>query len=384
LSINFLPKYFSPWVALIFLFLSFGYAKIPYTSIPFGLIVFLVDWRNVLRLFKTKVGRYHILFCFAFLLFFFIRQVFEDPSIFLKNFLFSATLVYKSFVGLYAAYVFVYLINRKGSLIAGYIFFQISLMVISAFDENVYGALLLFQTAEATDVFGDIFGQRSVGFGLVHNEGVILLALMCILYVHLSRTSKFLKFILGVFIYLAAFCSRLLILIIPLWQIFMAKSIIIFVATLVSVALIFFDVQDGALAHVFEIYNYYQSNGELGTRSTDAIAEMRYAPDSVITWIIGDGKFFGDHGFYQDTDIGFSRIIFFGGLFGLFFYLMLNCWPLLLMRSNISITGFALPLFLMYVFIAGNVKGIAVQSFSFVVLIIYFNKASVSSFGRVN
>ncbi len=72
-------------------------------------------------------------------------------------------------------------------------------------------------------------------------------------------------------------------------------------------------------SHSFElILNYLNGNG-LTSKSTEHLATMYVFPDNLKTWLFGDG-FFTDvsgKGYYMSTDIGYLRIIFFIGLFGL-------------------------------------------------------------------
>lgn len=68
--------------------------------------------------------------------------------------------------------------------------------------------------------------------------------------------------------------------------------------------------------------------GEWRTGSNDKLATMYVFPDNPETWLIGDG-YFGDaeadlnymgesyEGYYQSTDVGYLRFIFYFGLIGL-------------------------------------------------------------------
>lgn len=359
-------KYSSPWFALLALVTAFGYPKVPFLGIPIAFIAFVLDWRNIIRMCTTDIGKMQILTCFTFFIFCILRIIFSDGLYWDRNLIFCFTLSYKAFVGLYLAYIFIYLLKNKRILIALFLLVQLLLMAVSAFNETLYSFLLLFQTAEATTVFGEIFGMRSLGFGVIHNEGVVALTLMYVLYVEFSGASKFLINALSVFVYFSAFSSRLVLALLPFWQIIKNGKIFLLVIILMVILVQYLDLSQGPLSQVFELYTYYNETGSIGSQSTNAISSMAYVPDSIGTWLIGDGQFFSESGFYQDTDIGFSRIIFFGGFVGVIFYIFLCCWPVFYLKNHSSKIKLILLVFLLYTYLVSNVKGINIQSWSFI------------------
>jgi hypothetical protein len=362
-----LLKYTSPWLALGVLFVTFGYPKIPFLGIPIAFIAIFFDWKNVIRICRTNVGKMQILTCFVFFIFCSLRVILGDFLYWDRNLIFCFTLSYKAFIGLYLAYVFIYLLDQRKNLVALFLFAQFLLMALSAFNESLYSFLLSFQTAEATTVFGEIFGMRSLGFGVIHNEGVVALMLMYALYAEFSGASRFLINGLGIFGYFSAFSSRLMLTLLPVWQIIKNTKLFIFVVVILAVVIQYLDISQGPLAQVFELYTYYNETGSIGSQSTTAISSMVYIPDAMQTWLIGDGQFFSADGFYQDTDIGFSRIIFFGGLIGLLFYFFLCCWPVILLKNKSKRMNITLLFFMLYVYFVSNVKGINIQSWAFII-----------------
>jgi hypothetical protein len=372
-------KYFSPWFALFVLLALFGYPKIPYLGVPFAFIVFLLDFKNILRIYCSKLGQTHIFICATFLAFCCLRVFLGDGLYVERNLLFCFTLFYKALIGVYIACVFMYLILNKHLFLIFFMMMQFLLMGFSAFNETLYAFLLLFQTADATAVFGEIFGLRSVGFGVIHNEGVVALTLMYVLYLEIAQPSRLVASALGAFAYLSTFSSRLVLVLLPVWQVVKQRKLLAGCALLLVFLLPFLDVSQGPLSQAFELLNHYLETGVVGSQSTNALSGMTYAPDTLGTWVLGDGQFFSETGFYQETDIGFSRIVFFGGLAGLLLYTLLCCWPLL-----IFIKGWKRPLhrsvktnwficgFMMYVFFVSNVKGINIQTWSFIVYICVF------------
>lgn len=78
-------------------------------------------------------------------------------------------------------------------------------------------------------------------------------------------------------------------------------------------------------------FNYFQT-GKFETHSTNMLSDGLIFPNNFKTWIIGDGYmasgsndpyYIGpaDYGFYMNTDAGYSRFIFYFGLFGLFTFM---------------------------------------------------------------
>lgn len=78
----------------------------------------------------------------------------------------------------------------------------------------------------------------------------------------------------------------------------------------------------------FEAFFNYIERGEFETSSTDRLQTMYVFPESLKTWLIGDGYFsnpYGDPnfigkyigGYYMGTDVGYLRFIFYSGLMGL-------------------------------------------------------------------
>ncbi len=348
-------------------------------GIPLALIALIFDWKNVVTLYNSKIGVIQFSVIVLFMGFSTLRLLSGAGELFLRNFAFCLTLSYKAFIGFYMAYIVIYLIESRKNLIAFFILIQTMLIVFSVFIESLYNFLLLFQTPEATAVFDKIFGLRSLGLGVIHNEGIIAMTLLYVFFAEFSGASKYYINILGVFTYLISFSSRLVFVVLPLWQLVKSKKLIICIFISSILAIPFLNLEEGPLSQVFELYTYYAQTGIIGSSSTDLLLDMPKIPDSFSTWIIGDGQYFSETGFYRGTDIGFSRVIFFGGLIGLVFYLLLCCWPLFILLKYIKISNSWMVIFLFYVLIVSNVKGVNMQCWSFVVCLYCFRRSRLSS-----
>lgn len=361
-------NYKKNWYILIFMILTLGNPKFPYFGIPMFIVVLFMDFKNITKIYFSKVGIYHlsIVAFFAFLCF--IRLNFNDSDLFWKNFGFIFTLSYKAYIGLYVAVLIIKAFEEKCILV--YLYFQIFLISLSAIFVDIYEFLLLFQTSEAASVFNEIFGLRSVGFGVIHNEGVVLLSLIYILYSNYNKK----LFGLSVFIYLIAFSSRLIFFIIPIWQLIKDKKTLFVSVTFLIFILLFFNIEDGPVYQVLEIFVHLKDTGSIGGQTVDVLKNMINFPDSYSTWIWGDGEFFSEDGFYNDTDIGFLRVLLFGGFGILFSYILICIWPVMYVFNLLNAKNAILFLVLMYVFIISNIKGVNIQVWSFFVLVHLFNK----------
>lgn len=76
--------------------------------------------------------------------------------------------------------------------------------------------------------------------------------------------------------------------------------------------------------YAFEIFDNYRATGEFHSNSYEGTKEMwRTLPTDLKTWFIGDAKYVDDRigGYYMHVDVGYLRVLFYGGLVGLFLYL---------------------------------------------------------------
>ncbi len=102
----------------------------------------------------------------------------------------------------------------------------------------------------------------------------------------------------------------------------------------------------------FEGFINFFETGTFSTHSSDLILDNIFLilPDNPKTWIIGDGYFadpFDPSKFYMGTDVGFTRLVFYGGLIGLgcFTLYFAYCTYALSMRTR-YLTMFFIMMFL--------------------------------------
>jgi len=107
------------------------------------------------------------------------------------------------------------------------------------------------------------------------------------------------------------------------------------------------------LLFAFEGLITWIETGEWRTDSTDVLQNMWVVPETMKTWVIGDGYFMSPTkpGFYMGTDIGYLRFIFYCGLIGLsafsifFMYITAACYKRFPQEKNL----FLLLLILVFV-----------------------------------
>ena len=98
------------------------------------------------------------------------------------------------------------------------------------------------------------------------------------------------------------------------------EYLVTFVPTIIlgGVAFIYlFSENEDLIKWAFEIFINLNDSGSLETASTDKLYDMYIFPDTVKTWLIGDGKSVNEYGgFYMFTDAGYVRSVFYWGLIG--------------------------------------------------------------------
>lgn len=80
----------------------------------------------------------------------------------------------------------------------------------------------------------------------------------------------------------------------------------------------------------FEAFINYAEEGKLETASSEGLKTLYNWPTETKTYFIGDGRFTGDNGdgYYKHTDVGYLRLIYYFGLFGLLLIILQN-WYIL-------------------------------------------------------
>lgn len=104
--------------------------------------------------------------------------------------------------------------------------------------------------------------------------------------------------------------------------------------------------------------NNFES-GSLTTESTSQLATMYIFPTNIYTYLIGDGLYTAEDGlYYMGTDVGYLRILFYFGVFGVMLFLSLQ-YSLLSVSMRRIKDGNVLFVFLLLYLMILNFKGFA-------------------------
>lgn len=205
----------------------------------------------------------------------------------------------------------------------------------------VASLMRMVQVSELSDERMQLFEMRAVGFGefVVFGGGVwIAIGLLCLTLLYkLKRIKTF--FFVAIYIFLLGtglFVARtsltgffsLILLLFPLKKGWYKVALMVVFVGIIFVSLQYlsknFESRGLNTSYAYEIFNKFSDSGELQSNSYDSTRRMwKILPASASTWIIGDAKYEDERGgYYMHTDVGYLRVIFYGGLIGLFFYLL--------------------------------------------------------------
>ena len=146
---------------------------------------------------------------------------------------------------------------------------------------------------------------------------------------------------------------------------------------------------DRILGWAFEFLVDFDANDGVETSSTNRMAEMLILPDSIGTWLMGDGRFTDPSGgYYMHTDIGYIRMLFYFGLpITLFFIYVLFRYSKILysIKPSRVLKYFFITIFFWFIIL--NIKGFAFHSYYFTLFLIFLTfsegtRNKPSSFGH--
>lgn len=124
---------------------------------------------------------------------------------------------------------------------------------------------------------------------------------------------------------------------------FTALVLFVVIISLSTVSFSFLANMKQVLNFGFELFINIAEKGSVETSSTDTLMTMFILPDSGKTWLIGDGLWSTNNGmsYYMNTDVGYSRLIYYFGTLGFFTFFI---YQLVLIKSAIR-NSFAILIF---------------------------------------
>ncbi|MDA3440682.1 hypothetical protein MJ046_10035 [Acinetobacter bereziniae] len=115
------------------------------------------------------------------------------------------------------------------------------------------------------------------------------------------------------------------------------------------------------------IYNFGDSQAKDSASELPRMFEK--LPTSYLTWLIGDAQYLNESGgYYKNIDVGYLRILYATGLFGLFLYIYLHFY---LIKNNEMFHGYRKYIFILFLIL--NIKGVA-NLFPFLILLFFYKK----------
>lgn len=210
-------------------------------------------------------------------------------------------------------------------------------------------AMVMFLSPELNTVLNTIFpmpiddskverlqGFRLMGLGIAFfGAGVINgLAMITIIYLYLARRLKHIWCWLVIYMFLfligmlmarttiVGFAFSILLLVvwrplhIPTIRMKFKWGVLMVLMMVVVLGLSFAVIDEQLLRFAFEFLYNMDERGSLESASTNDLKRMySIIPTTMKTWLIGDGRYnMPDGGYYMGTDIGFYRLIFYGGI----------------------------------------------------------------------
>ncbi|AGH95679.1 hypothetical protein [Pseudobdellovibrio exovorus] len=353
---------------LVALTMIIGFPRIYNTEIPLAALLLPFYLKEIYQFSKKNAGLVSI-FVLLVLLFLLIGSLsFLIGSGEFRDISFHFQILIKIILStLFGIILYEILRPSKGPLLT-WLVIQICIIIVSGLSSSFFQFMLGFISPKSADVFQHIWGLRTVGLGLLHVDGATNI-ISAVFYLSLLSKQMFLTFILWFIIFpISMTLARSALIPYSLFSIFSSRMHIR-IPLLFSLLCMFIlspFISSGPMFEALELFRNFISQGSFSSTSVSGTADMYKLPTQISTWIIGDGLFFINSPlslqFYMNTDIGYLRILFFGGLPYLLLFIAINSYfllPLIFCRKTkktreISIFSFVLLL----VFAILNTKGI--------------------------
>ncbi len=143
----------------------------------------------------------------------------------------------------------------------------------------------------------------------------------------------------------------------------------------------FLDDYEGIMHFGFEMFYNYDKTGSFSTSSSNGMLEnMLIFPDNMATWLMGDGRWVDPNNplkYYMHTDVGYSRMLFHFGLFGLFLFLAFQYKMINYSIKNAGYSNLYVLTFYVFMLIL-NIKGFT-DLFLYLVPFAFIKNSSITS-----
>ncbi|HAS3630252.1 TPA: hypothetical protein I6209_002808 [Vibrio cholerae] len=354
---------------LLCVFIILGFPRIYGTEVPMAIFIFPLFFHEIIQFFNRNIRAlcFYFLICFSWFIYSLVVWFFSSSSI-LSDFLFFMVLFVKVQLALLYGVILYEVIRDKIYLLYIWSSVQICVIVASFLHKSFYLFMLGFISPRSADVFSEIFGLRTIGFGLFHIEGALIFLTSIFVILTLTRYNLMNRLYLLMSFVVSMTVARSAIIPFIMHSVF-SKDL----SSKIYLAFIFFVlislsqiVDSGPLYEAFEVFRSIASDSSVNTRSTSAVIDMFILPSHAETYIYGDGRFYSDNGlFYMGTDIGYLRMLYFSGIIGVLFFIVVNTFFLILLFFKRDVNpGYGLRLMAFVfalVFFIMNAKGIFIS-----------------------
>lgn len=252
--------------------------------------------------------------------------------------------------------------------------------------------LLGIQRLSPNDIekMSDFFEFRIIGFGImffgagvISGFGLILISALIRLYSMNSKQVMILSIKFLIILVIGMMMARTTLIggLLGLMLIFTPKdlkvtismfrkrmffvSVIVIVPSILMIVLYFLvpqvsQILEPVFNFAFEIFINYFESGKLESASTNQLKDLYVFPESISTWIIGDGFWSNPYGngYYMHTDVGYLRLIYYFGSVGLGTYLLLQFYAIKTVFKNYNLSVIFYRIAFSYLLIL-NLKGFA-------------------------
>jgi hypothetical protein len=357
---------------LIILLMVIGFPVVPIIDLPFLIFVipfFFKEIRSALLLNSKQLLFFVIVISAYVTITFFVSNGAADL-------LFSLKILVKILLSIIAAIIVFSILVKNFSVIYFWLTIQTILISISIFNIEIYDFLLNFMSPASRPKFANIYGIRSLGFGLYHVDGALFFAFFCFLPLILGMNNRFLMLLS----FISTTLSRSSLVFIGLLLFLRKTYFALLLFILLTYVSVFIDESFNSIYWALEVFKNFAENFSIFTTSTEVNKRMLIFPTG-LDMLYGHGYYFSKEGtFYMRTDLGFSRTLYFGGVMYLFLYIYLNIAPLL---SNTKSKQYLFSyIFLVIIFFLLNFKGIFISAFYISLVSLFFNKKACRKFKK--
>ena len=348
------------------LLLIIGLPRIPGTNIPLAVIILLLNYKVILKfhaLNKTKILKYYFILTYLVVLGLILASGTRDLVFYL-------TIILKILFGFYTGVLAAKISFKSPVSFYMWLIFQSLFVVMAAFSTSFFDFLAQLIPSSSFETMSGLYGKRSLGFGIFHSEGAVLLALLSMfpLAYNLKGNRLLKNRAATIFTFL---CSLLLgrTALVPAFLFFLFRNIKgLLLAVIFSVIVGYISVnvtsENVLVYEATELFRNLINDNSLNTKSTNANLRMFVLPGDFSGFLHGYGKFFQANGsFYEGTDLGWIRLLLFGGVFVVIPFILANIfwWP----NGVDDMQGVNYRALLLLVFFVVNFKGLFVFSFVF-------------------